>query len=322
MGKVSLLEGLRVLEVGAGIAVPFAGRNLRLMGAEVCRVPVLDEQAEDRLPAALRGWLDDGKRKGAGRPDASGFDLVIADGRAVDAVGPVDGALVSVLDMPPLASLPDGLADSAVLSAIAGATWAMGEVGRPPLSMPAHTAAFLAGVVFAGNSLGLLLRGESGRHHSSGLLSIASFVDQNSTSYLHSGIGWRREGRRAAGSAGIYPYGIYDCADGQVALIARSKRDWHGIAAALGAGDVSRRYPDPFEIAQSLADVVDAELRPIIQRLSRAEILETAERDGVLAVPVADLDDVESYNNLVDEREFWDFGAESRFPGLPFLVSA
>lgn len=316
-----ILDGLHVLEIGRNVSVPYAGYLLASLGATVHKLRQDDDPAIRFATAtdSLYGKLNGGKRLVPADQLAglvATVDVVVADSRDVDLVPPTDG-LVSVLRVTPLDGPP--VADSALLSALSAATWAMGEPARAPLSMPAQTAAFIAGVVFAGATLARIVGGATGRHELSGLNALNSFVDQNSTSYLHSKIGWRREGRRAAGSAGIYPYGIFDCADGEVALIGRSRGDWAKIAHSFDADDVHERYPDPFEIARHRADEVDAALRPKLDARSKAEVMAAAEQEGVLAVPVATLDEVLAFDTLHTDRFFWD--ASGTFPGLPFLVT-
>ncbi|HEX5406498.1 MAG TPA: CoA transferase [Pseudonocardiaceae bacterium] len=314
-----ILAGLRVLEVGRNVCVPYAGYLLAALGATVAKLVQDDDPAtlcrtdEDSIYDRLNG-----RKQFVGAAQVAGLavDVVIADSRDIADVPASDG-LVSVLRVTPLDGPP--VADSALLSALSAATWSMGEPGRAPVSMPAQTAAFIAGVVFAGATLAKVLGNEVGRQELSGLNALNAFVDQNSTSYLHSKIGWRREGRRAAGSAGIYPYGIFDCSDGEVALIGRSRGDWTKIAHSFGASDVRERYPDPFDIARHRADEVDAALQPYIDTLTKAEVMAAAEQEGVLAVPVSTLDDVLAFDNLHTERFFWD--ASGTFPGLPFLVN-
>lgn len=314
-----ILDGLRVLEVGRNVCVPYAGYLLAALGATVHKLVQDDDPATlCRTDAdSIYDRLNAGKQLvPADRVGDLTVDVVIADSRDLADVPPGDG-LVSVLRVTPLDGPP--VADSALLSALSAATWAMGEPGRAPVSMPAQTAAFIAGVVFAGATLAKVLGNETGQHELSGLGALIAFVDQNSTSYLHSKIGWRREGRRAAGSAGIYPYGIFDCSDGEVALIGRSRGDWTKIAQSFGAAEVHERYPDPFEIARHQADEVDAALQPYIDTRTKAEVMAAAEQEGVLAVPVSTLDEVLAFDNLHTERFFWD--ASGTFPGLPFLVN-
>ena len=320
-----LLDGLRVLEIGEFVAVPYAGYLLSVLGAEVVRLDLGPDPAGlcQGTEITLFEGLNAAKSTVADPAgiDISAFDLVLADSRELERVPPAARLTMSLEVIPGQFPTPP-LADSALLSALSAATWVMGEPSRPPLSMPDYTAAFVVGSVFAGAAVAKVVSAETGVHTLSGLTALSTFVDQNSTSYLHSGIGWRREGRRAAGSAGIYPYGLFDCSDGQVALIGRSRKNWADIAHSLGAGSVHEKYPDPFDIALHHADEVDAELAPFLSRRTKAEVMRAAQEDGVLAVPVAGVADVLRYDNLTQERDFWTEVGTTRFPGLPFLIEA
>jgi crotonobetainyl-CoA:carnitine CoA-transferase CaiB-like acyl-CoA transferase len=178
----------------------------------------------------------------------------------------------------------------------------------------------LTGVVVAGVCAAVVAAGDSGVHEVSGTAALCAFADQNATSYRLSGIGWRREGRRAPGSAGVYPYGVYPCKDGQVALIGRSTKDWVEIATALGAHDALEAYPDPFAIATSHADEVDALLLPHLARHTRADVAELAETSGVLVAPVAEMADVLGYRDVPGQRPYFTEESGLVVPGLPMQV--
>lgn len=320
-----MLATLRVVELGTGIAVPYAGRLLRRLGAEVTAVPAPDDPAR-LLPASNPGALLDYLRAGktvVTDPEAgqlAAADLVLQDYRREPPDVP-DGADLLCCRFSMGANRFSPLADNVVLSSLTGMSWAMGEPGRDPLHLPCRTAEFLAGLVYAGAALGQWMAGVRGTTELDVVSALRSFVEQNSTSYLLSGIGWRREGSRAAGCAGIYPYGVYSCADGQVALIARSTADWRGIAGAIGAQDAYDAYPDPFEIALRHADEVDALIGAKLAELSKSDVMRLAEGQGVLAAPVNTVADVLAYEFLHSERDLWTQAAGRQVPDLPFLVN-
>lgn len=324
-----MLATLRVVELGTGIAVPYAGRQLSRLGADVTAVSAPDDPTRElpaSNPGALFEYLHAGKTvlthpaadELAARLDAA--DLVLQDQRCELPRGVPLGEDGLCCRLSIGAKQFSPLADNVVLSALTGMSWAMGEPGRNPLHLPARTADFLAGLVFAGAALGQWMAGVRGTTEVDGVSALRSFVEQNSTSYRLSGIGWRREGSRAAGCAGIYPYGVYACRDGQVALIARSRADWQAIATAIGAADAYGSYPDPFEIALHHADEVDELIGPKLAALSKSDVMRLAEGQGVLAAPVNTVPDVLAYGFLESERELWTEAAGRRVPDLPFLV--
>lgn len=325
MMALDLLAGVRVVEIGSFVAVPFAGHLLAGLGADVTSVGGTGDDPARRLPASgpsLYDYLHEHKDIRP-RTELAGLvadaDLVIADARDLPAgfTAP-ERVPVAVLRVAPGEQPPQ--CDATVLAALAGVAWAIGEPGRPPLGMPAHTADFLAGLVFAGSALAQFLGGAGGVRESSGLAALSAFVEQNSTSYRASGIGWRRAGRRAPGSAGIYPYGVHDCRDGQIVLIGRSTRDWQEIATGVGAGAVLERFPDPFAIARHHADEVDDLLAPYLAALTKAEVMALAESHGILATPMVTPAEALAYDHLAGERDFWATLDGRRVPGLPFLV--
>lgn len=318
---VDLLAGLRVTEAPGTLATAFAGRLLAAMGAEVRVVPgtpLAGLAGRDDLGPVL-GYLGHGKEPGDPHRDPA--DLVLTDVRTTArSPGLLDAGLVVHLRMTEQDELAGPLDDGILAAAVAGASWAMGEPDRPPLPMPAFTADMLTGVVVAGVCAAVLVAGDTGVHEVSGTAALCAFADQNSTSYRLSGIGWRREGRRAPGSAGVYPYGVYPCKDGQVALIGRSTKDWVEIATALGAHDALAAFPDPFAIATRHADEADALLLPHLARHTRADVAELAETSGVLVAPVAEMADVLGYRDVPGQRPFFAAEAGVVVPGLPMRV--
>jgi len=328
-----LLGDLRVLEVGTFVAVPFAGHLLQGLGAEVVKVTGEPDPAST-MPlgsrVSLYEYLNGGKRTvaaefplGSGQLDelSAGVDVVIGDSRSVPGEWePRPGLVAAILSVTGQANSP--LADSALICARSGISWAMGDPGRAPLRMPAYTADSLLGLVFAGVALARVLAGAHGKHTTHGLAALSAFVEQNSVRYRITGTGFRRDGRRTPGHGGIYPYAIYDCRDGQVALIARSKLQWMEMAQGLGAGNILDDYPDPVAIARASSDEVDVLLAQVLSQLTRAEIAELAETKGILAAPVLSTREVLGFEHLAFERGFWIDLDGQRVPGYPFVVRA
>ena len=319
----------RVLEWSNSVSIQYAGHVLGLFGAEVTKVdsatPLYD--TEHHVLSQTFSIYD--KEKISVKLDdlvsLKDFSAVLTHGRDLDNVLQMlsereESTLVICLRMGRAANRSIGFGEGALASAEAGVTWAIGEPGRAPLAMPMFTADSLIGSVVAGALLGAVLKGRTGTVDVDGVEVLASFADQNSTSYRLSGVGWRRDGRRAPGSAGVYPYGVYRCADGDVVLLGRSRRDWREIAQAIGAGNVYERFPDPFVIATTYADEVDALLSPYLMSYTKEGVMELAESAGVLAAPVATLREVLGYEHLGEERQFWSDRDGVRLPTTPVVV--
>lgn len=324
-----LLGHLRVAEVSSTLATGFAGRLLAELGARVTAVQpgsglIGLREAHPELTLLL-DYLADGKTSADGATAGAAIgsaDLVLTDVRSVSAGAvPDTDRPVALLRMTALDESVGPLDDGILACALAGVTWAIGEPSRYPLPMPGFTADMLVGLVLAGACVAMTEGADGGTREVLGTAALCAFADQNSTSYRLSGVGWRREGRRAPGSAGVYPYGVYSCRDGQVVLIGRSRQDWHEIAAAVGAGAVAERFPDPFEVAARHADTVDALLAPYLARRTKAEVMAVAEASGALIAPVADVPETLGYRHLAEDRDFWRRFEGMLVPGLPMRVN-
>ena len=85
------------------------------------------------------------------------------------------------------------------------------------------------------------------------------------------------------------PSGIYQCADGHVAIVAGTDAEFRGLAEALGRPDL---VTDPrFETAESRrhtahADALDAVIQAWCAAHARSDIEATARRHGFAAAPV------------------------------------
>ncbi|MEZ5236183.1 MAG: CoA transferase [Acidimicrobiales bacterium] len=179
------LAGLRVLELAAGIAGPYAGRLLALRGATVVKVEPAGgdparRQPVDDVPLAagstspLYLHLNAGKRNvaAADRPPLDAFDVVLVDrvrrqvaGTELDperlrgADGPL---LVTVTAWGFDADEPGTIADELLVQARSGCIAATGNAGpdEPPLRLPGWQAQYQAGATAAvGVLAGLRLPG-------------------------------------------------------------------------------------------------------------------------------------------------------------------
>lgn len=319
-GRGELLDDLRVLAAGRSTGVRYAAWLLLQMGAEVSSL--------ERGTAAFGG---DQLTRVVSRltrlvsiEDISpaDFDVCLCDESELtdQLLGLAVGMPLEVVHWP---EAVDPKAYGTAVSCLTGASWAIGTPGRPPLDMPDDAASYVLGVVLAGAVIAAGASAEPGvvRHHATKMLE--GFIEQNATSYRLRNIPWQREGTRASRCTGIFPYGIYDCSDGQVSLMGRTAAQWEEIATALGVPELARDYPDPIAIvADDLIEEVDDRLRPRLMTMTRDELAHLAESTGVLIAPVADLDEVLQYDDPLVERMYWiespDLG---RVPGLPLVVT-
>jgi crotonobetainyl-CoA:carnitine CoA-transferase CaiB-like acyl-CoA transferase len=340
---------LRVVEVSSGIAGAYCGWLLRRMGAQVARVgaPAIAADGADPIALAL-AYYAEGKRavppEGAAEA-VSGADLVITDdaawlvslsGRSIaeSAANHSDTVfgIISVFGMTgPLADAPAVPLDA---QAVASVAWALGEPGRPPLSIPSGVLECQGGAHLAAACLMARLAGagpdggqKGGRIVDIALTDVlASYVAVNCRFYIHHGMRWRRAGRRASDSGGAYPFVILPCADGAVCLSGRTRPEWERFVEAMGSPAWAKepRYQKLRAMGQQYPDEVDALVAPWLIARTKAEIEEIADRFRLTIAPLRDLADVLATPQLAHRGFLQPWTAAGRTllgPGLPFRVA-
>jgi crotonobetainyl-CoA:carnitine CoA-transferase CaiB-like acyl-CoA transferase len=335
---------LRVVEVSTGIAGGYCGWLLQQMGAEVLTatgpVPV---HGADPIALAL-GFYAQGKRAVSSEALVQALataDLVITDDvdRLVGLTGESlaemaarqPGTVVGVTSVfgltGPLAGEPAVPLDA---QAVAGVAWALGEPGRPPLSIPPGVLDCQAGAHLAAACLMARRAGpgpDGARIVDIALTDVlAHYVGVNCRFYIHHGMTWRREGRRAADSGGAYPFVILPCADGAVCLSGRTRPEWQRFVEAMGSPAWSQepRYQKLRAMGQQYPDEVDALIMPWLAERTKAEIEAIADRFRLTIAPLRDLGEVLDTPQLA-HRDFlreWTFeGRALMGPGLPFRAT-
>ncbi|WP_295525687.1 CoA transferase [Novosphingobium sp. Chol11] len=337
---------LWVLEVSSGIAGAYCGWLLGDMGAEVLTLagPAPEENA-DPLALAI-AYYAKAKRKVS--PEAmaaalAGADLIITDDPArlealagatlADMAARQPATVFGVTTVfgltGPLATVPAVPLDA---QAVASVSWALGEPGRPPLSIPpgvldCQAGAHLAAACLMARRAGPGLDG-TGRIVDIALADVlAHYVGVNCRFYIHHGMTWRREGRRAADSGGAYPFVILPCADGAVCLSGRTRPEWERFVEAMGrpAWSQEPRYQKLRAMGQQYPEEVDALVMPWLATQTKAEIEAIADRFKLTIAPLRDLAEVLATPQLA-HRDFlreWTFENHTLIgPGLPFRASA
>ncbi len=327
---------LTVLELGNGRAVHYAGHLLANVGVEVHRPPPAGD-----LPNILTRYLDAEKRVIDQAPDSvQGYDGVVADAPEsphaeaalthwlnAAARGPLAMVTVSPLGWRRESGWRGTDLEAAALSGVA---WAIGDPSREPLGLPHHLADYIAGSHAAGALLAAARHARrTGQGQSvdiSAALVLAWFTHVNSTVYTPYGIPWRRAGRRASGSGGPYPYALFRCADGWVAIIARTPRDWDRFLEAMGhpAWADDPRYRDQVAMGRDYPDEVDEHVAPLLRQRTRAELSRLAREHGFPLAPVNTLGDVLAEPQFQHRHFFQVVGPKGqavRLPASPFAFS-
>lgn len=336
---------LRVVEISVTIAGAYCGWLLQQMGAEVTRIgaaATADTAAEPIALAQAYYAADKSMAPIASASDAiASADLVITDdpahlakltGRTIAKLAAaqpdtVFGATTIFGLTGPLANVPAAAIDA---QAEAGVAWALGEQGRPPLTIPPGVLECQAGAHLAAACLAARLAGlapASGCIVDIALADIlAHYVGVNCRFYIHHGMSWKRAGRRAAHSGGAYPFVILPCADGAVCLSGRTRAEWLRFVEAMGSPEwaLEPRYQKLRAMGQQYPEEVDALIMPWLAARTKAEIEEIADRFRLTIAPLRDLGDVLATPQFA-ERGFlrkWTMGGRELVgPGLPFRVA-
>lgn len=337
---------LRVLEISSGVAGAYCGWLLSEMGADVARFsgPEPHPDASDPIALGLRFYAT-GKRtvSDAGLARAlEEADIVISDDPKlfVDMTGASPEAVAVrrpdlVVAISSVFGLTGPLADAAAVpvnaQAQASVAWALGEAGRPPLAIPPGVLECQVGAHLAAASLlarRVAQTPDRGRVVDIALIDVlAHYVGVNCRFYIHHGMEWRREGRRAAQSGGAYPFVILPCADGAVCLSGRTRPEWERFVEAMGTPEWSQesRYQRLRAMGQEYPEEVDALIMPWLAARTKAEIEEIADRFRLTIAPLRDLAEVLDTPQFA-HRDFlrkWSLGdRELTGVGLPFRVAS
>ncbi|MEM9565755.1 MAG: CoA transferase, partial [Actinomycetota bacterium] len=244
------LAGLRVLETATGIAGPYAGRLLAMLGAEVVKVeppsgdparhqPIDDEPVAGTSPLFVH--LNAGKVNVAADAVEPGWAHVVIDDRVRAAIGPAelrpDGGgprLVSVtpwgIDGPRQGRIDDEL----IVQAQSGFLGFNRDPDGPPLRLPGWPAQYLAGSIAA---VAALSSRRVDAHHIdvSWLAAFLGSVELCYADALHC-----ERPRRPVGAhpPTAFPSGAIPCADGFVTPGSLRAIDWEMQFLLYGRPDL------------------------------------------------------------------------------------
>ena len=326
------LAGVRVLEIGGGVAAAFATRFLTGFGADVVR----SEGPEGALTSDEQAFLLPGKRRIAAdaralRELALAADLVVEDGApgALAASGLDPRALRREKSALVITSLTPfgqdgphaGFAASNLVAHAAGGILSLtGVMTRPPLQNGGGQAWMLLGLNGFSASLcalfGALVHGEGDWLDISAQECAAGMLEYAGPRAAYDGTPAARLGNRVNAI-----WGIYACADGFAGICAL-QRQAPAFLQLLGDPELlAPRFLDP---AQRV--LADAELGARVERWfadkSKRELLELGEKHkvpvGAVLTPLELL-----ANGSLAERAFFDAvetpSGVARIPGRPFL---
>lgn len=335
------LRGLRMLELGEGIAPAYCGRLLRDLGAEVTKVEVAHgDRTRQHADGLLFETLNEGKAMaaladgGGLPPDAGSYDIVVeglttpeAESLEPEFRSWVDGgtivASVSTFGRSgPLAGRK-GFALQAATGTIA---YRMGQPTREPVVFPLEAPDYTAGAVVSNGILLAILarrRGGAGRR-----IDVAT-IEMMDTYFNRNGSrGTYREVREGHRSSRLYPYVTLRCKDGYVCVATLQKRHWDIYVEAMGHPELVHhsRYD---VLGGTLSEEVKAELDAMQEEwfkdTTKAELFEFFRRIRVPFHPVHTMSELLASDHLEQRRFFRDLehedGPPLRVPGPPFRRS-
>ena len=317
-------SGLRVLEIGCGAAVAYAGKLFADFGAEVIKLEDADGDTLRRLPpllnkadgepaSALHAWLNTNKRSVA-RRGKTGADTawlsalartcdVILDARALDeglevlkhpvyagdgndgqGIAPIEVCLTWFGESGPYSGFAG---TEAVCRALAGAVYCSGAVQGPPHLPHDIQTAIAAGVAaFSSATAALLGRSDGSRRY---LLSIHEVA----FSLVEMEAGMVQDGRHPLARLGVnrfcttHPAGIYETKEGWIGLFAHTGPQWAALCAAIGHPDLAadpRFASGPTRMVH--ADEIDAFLIPSLRARTAEEWFDVLRKEKFPAVIV------------------------------------
>jgi crotonobetainyl-CoA:carnitine CoA-transferase CaiB-like acyl-CoA transferase len=201
-------------------------------------------------------------------------------GRAVDVVltgGPrvPAHAVVTLSGSGETAAEPGRELSEAEACAAGGLAVAIGEPSREPLPLPTGALDSLVGAHVAAAAVAALIDGR--RQTSIAATDVAAWlVGTNIRMYQPYGALWHRDGRRASGSGGCYPYGLFEASDGLFCLIGRGPEHWRALVQMIGSQPLleSPHLQDPRLIARTRTAEADALVAPWVARHTRDELTE------------------------------------------------
>jgi len=332
------LEGLRVIDLTRALAGPYATLLLAGLGAEVIKIedPRGGDLARENSPYVGRDGIGverrheddvsvshltrargkygvalDFKKPGSQevfRDLVRSADIVVENFTAGTADRLGIGYEVARAENPGViycslsgfgATAADGKAMDIIIQALSGAMFASGGHDEPPVRIGIPIADMLAPVFAVIGILSALEqrhRTGSGQHIDVSMLgALTSFVAiENWSAMAAAGM----QARTGLTVQRLSPFGVFECADGYVAVVAVHEKLAQGLFRAMGQPQLSAdpRFANRDSRVANAA-VLEAMINAWSRTLSKAEVVALLEAEGVPVAPVRHPEDA-----LVDPR--------------------
>lgn len=281
---MALLAGLRVVQIGSGLAAAVCGRVLADVGASVGCVGATRS-------SVLEQWLNDGKDDAA---SAAGADLIVVQD------GPDHATIRSANSTAPIVVItPFGLTGPAAgrpatdltLFAASGMsrllTGQVDDISEPPIRPVGEQSAFISGLAAACAGMHAVM-GEPGALIDVSMQeALATLAMTELTRAGQTGRGWRRK-READGNGATVC--ILPASDGYAAISPREDRQWAAWLVAMGSppwGDEPRFRTKPDRVANW--DALHALMSDWSRGLTKQQIADLAQDAHVPSFPLKEV---------------------------------
>lgn len=260
--RAPLLQGTSVAVCGGSRPLHVAARWLTDLGAQTYALGELTDE-----PGDLE-WLGPLPPLPAG----TRVDVLLTSATATP---PRVTAAVRVTVTGSGATAPDPLRDldEPTACAASGIAVAIGAPDMDPLPLPTGAMDSLVGAHVAAAAVAGLIDGRAETEIAAADVG-AWLVATNIRMYQPYGARWYRDGRRASGCGGCYPYGLFEAADGLFCLIGRGPEHWTALSEMVGVPALfeDARFRDPRVIARTAPAAADALIAPWIAKRTRREL--------------------------------------------------
>ncbi len=329
------LHGLRVVELATGVAGPYAGRLLAMLGATVVKVeppggdPARDLPVDDlpfERPGPFFTHLNAGKRSARSDvlPEALGWaDVVLRDESGDDDAlamkdpGTPRASVTPVSQEGPLViTVSGGGTDELLVQAATGLLAASTDDDGTPLRLPGPQSQYLAGAYAAVAALAGAAAGVRAVRVSRETAALTAY-EATAAGLLHTASSSRpdapEEARRNSGFLSqTYPSGVFACADGHVVPGTVRPTDWLLQCQVYGRDDLvydprfvwARRWENRAEL--------ERELRPWYASRTRQEIFTAALDAGWAAAKVLTARDVLADPHLKERGFLQEVGGDTK----------
>lgn len=317
---MSVFAGLKVIEVGSGVALSYCGKIFADFGAEVVKAeprggdalrsmePLLE--TSQGLESGYFAWLNTNKKSitadASIAADANRLRALIA---AADVL--LDGRSPAEIDASPLrhdvsntqgnliitamswfgetGPYRDFKATDSVCRALGGGVWNVGPVEGPPLIVPDGQSGILGGLAaFVASAAGLYGRSGGARRMSVSVMEVITHLLQTDV--------FRSELRRRGGINKFgkhYPSSIYETANGYLGTVTLTPAQWKGVCEMIGRPDLAKetRFATNADRVAHIEEL-EAIFRPAFMAKPAAEWFEEALRRRLAVVIVPTMDEL------------------------------